>query len=703
MKKLPLLMLTMLTLPANAQSILKILTEHQNTLHTQPQTGTSSPTSTSRTAPDVKPSTEQTTSNTIRCESQDQTSLPLAYVTSLIQAENGQLNITHNQKTGSLTVSTEDMIGNCASMLQWTLKRPTIQGQPAYALEVKIKEGNECDESGCTYKVAKVENGSFQKFETMKFKPTLKGFEECIQKSGVIKNGKVDPKAIYNEPVNEKFDGLKESGKFYFLSNGPESKQVKPKYGKYEYINGCDHYEAAHPTIRSLLTYEDAERERLDAEAAKLKECKVEEYGKLAEFIEKYENYQSELGEVRDRLILEAAKKSAAAIESGKYKEEDLKVIEDFDRYVVQPKIKKAVEIYDEMIELEGDEQKAKREELVKVLQEIAALGRAPYFQAKHTQRLINDGQFDAAEKLNTAKLMIDNYQRLGAQEQNVRINPRVARDRVSESQRAFAQTLATEKEKYMYRTGQETGNAAYYKNKARLQRNAIEIRTRNFTNEIQLEYQRMQYGGYCYKYYRNTQKCLQDSMTRIQELQTIMTRENQRNQTEAERLEALAKEWEELEAQGRRYIAAQYGQEVPAEEPRREESREDSSLNPSPRREEQQPSNPYGMSTFQWTGGAQGTQQISPYQNNNMFMQQQNPYGMYQQQQPYLGQQSYQQSPYGYYGQQGMTTFNWNGGGMQQPQQQYGMYPQQQQMPYYNQPYQAYGNYNMYGGYRGF
>jgi hypothetical protein len=710
MKKIPVLVLSLLTLPAHAQSMLRILNQHQGTLQapsSQTSTGTTSST-TSRSVPEVKPSTEQTSSSSVRCESPDQTSMPLAYVTSLIQAENGQLEITHDQRSGKLAISSPDMIGNCSSMLEWTLKRPEIQGKKAYALEVKFKQGDECTESGCTYKIAKVEKGEFQKFETMTLRPTLKGFEECLQKSGVIKDGKVDAGAIYNHPVSEKFDGIKDSGKFYFLSNGPDSKQIKPRYGKFEYINGCDHYESAHPSINSLLSYEDAEKERLDAEAAKLKDCKVEEYGKLAEFIEKYEGYQSELGQVRDRLILEAAKKSAAAIDSGKYTEEDLKVIEDFDRYVVQPKVELARALYEEMLDLEGDAKKAVHDQLVKVLAEISALGKKPYFLSAHTIKLLNAGRFDEAEKLNNLKLTIEHHQRLGAKQDNVVITPGVAAQRINLAKASFAETLKTEKEKYEYKTGQVSGNAGRYRNLAQAHRNNIEVRTRNFTSEIQFEYERMQYGGYCYKYYRNTQKCLQDSMERIQELQMAMTNSNEYDKKKAEEFDQLANEWGQLEAQGRRYVAAQNGEAV-EEEPVKENSAPQDTLNPTPRREEQaqaaQPS-PY---TFQWNGGQQMPQQqaISPYQNNNMFMQQQNPYAY--QQQSYMGQQMYQQNPYMNIGMQGGgTTFNWTGGGYpqqgyqqpyQQPQQ-YGYYPQQQ-MPYYNQPYQAYGNYNLYGGIR--
>lgn len=702
MKKIPYLVLSLLTIPAYANSILNSLNQYQSKLgpHQSQSSGPATPsTSTTRTSTsDVKPSTEQTSSSTVRCESPDQTSLPLAYVTSLIQEKDAQLEVTHDQRSGKVTISAPDMIGNCSSMLEWTLKRPEIQGQKAYALEVKIKEGENCSEAGCSYKFAKVEKGDFKNFESMTFKPTLKGFEACLQKSGVIADGKVNPDAIYNHPVNEKFDGISDSGKFYFLSNGPESKQIKAKYGKYEFINGCDHYESAHPSIKSFLTYEDAERERLNAEAAKLKDCKVEEYGKLAEFIDKYESYQSELGDVRDRLILEAAKKTAAAIDSGKYTDEDLKVISDFDRYVVQPKVDKARALYEELLDLEGDARKEKQDELVKLLAEISALGKKPYFLTSHTLKLVNAGKFDEAEKLNNVKLNIEHHQRLGAKQDNVLITPGVASQRINIARAQFTESMKSEKERYEYRTGQTSGKADEYQSLAKGHRSNIQRRTQSFTSEIQLEYERMQYGGYCYKYYRNTQKCLQDSLLRIQELQQAMNQGNQYDEEKAASYEAQAKEWGELEAQGRRYVAAQNGEEV-APEPQvaSQPTATSPSTEPAPRAQEPQTNlNVYGYQM----GGQQAQQYyqqqpVTPYQNNNMFMQQ-NPYGSYYQQ-PYMGQQNYQGNNFGVYGQ---ASYNWNwnmNGGMGYQQQQQPYAYQAQQMPYYNQPYQAYGNYSYY------
>lgn len=735
MKKLPILMLSLMTLPAYAQSILSTLNSHQDSLKT-PETNSaggsgSGGSSNSSTGPDVKPSTETISSSSAKCEEADQTSLPLAYVTSLIQQKNAALDITHDPRSGSLTISSENMIGNCSSMLEWKLKQPEVMGKKSYAVEVNIKQGQECAADGCSYKVTKVENGEFKAHEVMKFKPTLKGFEECLQKSGVVVAGKVVASAIYPAPVKEKFSGLDHSGPLLFLSHGPSSPIVKAKYGKFEHIVGCDHYEAAHPQVKSLLTLADAEKERLDAEAAKLKECKVDEYGKLADFIEKYENYSSELGDIRDRLILEAAKKSALAIAEGKYTEDDLKVLADFERYMVNPKVEHAKFLYDEMIELEGDAKKAKQEELKAVLAQIAALNVKPYFTGLHTQKLIADGRFEEAEKLNSFKLVLENHQRLGAKQDNVVITPGVAAQRIAAAKATFAQSIVREKERYEIRTGQSSGKAQYNANLAARMRSNIQVRTQNYTAEIQLEYERIQQpNGYCYKYWRNAQKCIQETAERIQELQALALHYNKIDAERALEYDALAKDYGDLEAQGRRYIAAQNGEEVPADVPVVAEP-QDTTV-PGARPQDPQGNQP-GVYSFNFQGGGQQQQPgqmpyqqqaqytpqqyqypTSPYQNQNNF-QQQSPYGYQQQQQnPWMGQQAYGmqgQMGMGYQQQQGSYNFNYAGGGMQnqmgyQQQQPYGYqqqqspygYQQQQGAGYWNQPNQAYGQYSVYG-----
>lgn len=702
MKKLSIVMLSLMTIPSYAQSMLSSLSTYQETLKTdEAQAGTPG------SAVEVKPSSESISSSSTMCEENDQTSLPLAYVTSLIQKKNASLEIQSDPRVGRLSVSSEDMIGNCSSMLEWKLKKPEINGRKSYAIEVNIKQGQNCNDSGCSYKVAKAENGEFKEYTTMSFKPTLKGFEECLQKSGVIVDGKVVPGAIYPSPVKEKFSGLDQSAPIVFLSHGPSTPLIKAKYGKFQYISGCDYYETIHPEIEEFLTYDDAERIRLDKEANKLKDCKVDEYGKLSDFIERYENYSSELGQIRDRLIIEAAKKSAEAFNQGKYSEDDIKVMYDFEKYIVNPKIELAKALYEEMIDLEGDAMKAKQEELKIVLAQISALNQKPFFLPSHTQKLISDGRFEEAERLNSFRIVVDNYQRLGAKQDNVVITPELAEQRVASAKAIFARGLVVERERYEIRTGQVTGKSQDYAALASRMRRNIQVRTENYMAEIQLEAERIQQpNGYCFKYWRNAQKCIQETQERIQQLQAIALHYNKVDAERAAEYDAEAKSYGELEAQGRRYVAAQSGEE---EAPAPAEAPVDTTV-PTPRTAETPP----GVYNFNYQGGQQQQpfyqqgqmmpqqQQfpVNPYQNQNIFQSQQNPW--MQQQNPWLGQQGYGMQMGSQ--QQGNYGFNWNAGvqgqfGYQQQPQNPWM-QRQQGMNYWNQPNQAYNQYSMYGGY---
>lgn len=555
MKNSFLIVLAMAAAPLYAQSMLGSLTEYQGSL---------TPETPNREAnPPVRSEGESTSETNGRCEENDQTSMPLAYVTSLIQETNPKLDINFNPRTAKVSVGANSMISNCSSMVEWKLKEQEIQGQKSYVVEAKFREGENCSEGKCSYKVAKVSNGEFQKYEELSFPPTLKGFEACLQASGVISNGKVDKKAIYAAPMKETFSNVSQTGKLLFVSHGPQSAMVKAKYGSFELINRCDHYEAIHPDIKQLLSYEDETRLRLDEEASKLKDCGVDEYDKLIGFIEKYEEYDDVLGQVRDKLILEAVKKSAQNIEEGKYTEDDLKVVTDFEKFIVNPRIEQATRLYHQMESLEGDAKRAKQEELKVVLAELKNLNSKPYFQAVHTSKLLKDGKFDEAQKVNGIKVALDTYRRLGSKQSNVLVTPDIAMVSVVRANDDFAKASIIEQERYQVRTGQITGQSNYYVNLSKKLENSIKVRSENFKAEMQEEYGRVQQGGYCYAYFRNTQKCIEDSLERIQQLQNLL---NHYNKIDAERIAEYnekAQDYKKLEDEGRRYVAAQNGEEV--------------------------------------------------------------------------------------------------------------------------------------------
>lgn len=698
MKKLSILMLTIVAFPSYGQSLMSTFSQYQSSLKAQASPGTpgSNPS-------EVKPSSQVESSSVKKCVGEnDQTSMPLNYLTSLLLEQDAKLDLLHDPRAGTLTVTAPDMVGNCSSMLEWNMKRPPIQDKKAYALEVTFKKGVNCDDTGCEYEYARVEKGVFKQNEKQKFKPTLAGFEECMKKSGVIVDGKVVPESIYPLPVKERFTKVEESGQVLFLSHGPQTSLIKAKYGKFEYQDGCDYYEAAHPDIKSLLTYEDAERIRLQAEADKLKECKLDEYSKLVTFIEQHRDFADQLITKLNGDLAQIAKKSAENIEKGKYTDEDLKIIADFERYVVKPKVDEAIALYEQMEELEGDAKKAKQEELKKVLADLTAYRNKPYFVALHVNKLLADAKFEEAKTLNGLLLTLDSYKNLGSKQNNVVITPDVAKMKVIEGNRLFAEAVAEKMEEYEFKTGQQTGKADGYARLAKTLRKNIETRTKNY-NQANMEEAAtfMTPNGHCNKYWVNAQKCRAAAEETIKDNLAKLEFFNGVDAKRAAEYEALAKKWGDLEAEGRRYVAKQNGEEAPVEEPKKEEpedtttpSRTDPGIYTFDFNQQQQGQqgqmNPQMLAQYQQQmqmqqqGQAQMTPGMyqyptNPFAQNNMF-QQQNPFGY--QQQSFLGQQAY---PYNGMQAQGGYQFAWGGGAQQQ---QYGQYPQQQ-MPFGQYPLQ--------------
>lgn len=714
MKMFAAVLLSILTIPAQAQRLLGGLETHQKEI-TPKSTPNSDP-----SKPDIKIEPVGKTKTAGQCTEQDQTSLPLSYITSLIMEKDGKLEISHDARSGKLSVSSPDMISNCSSMIELVPNARVVDGRRVYSLEAKIKKTDDCSpEEGCSYDVARVEKNQFKKFEKMKFKPTLVGFEECLEKSGVVTDGKVVEDAIYPSTIDEKFEGYKESGELLFMSHGPASKIVKAKYDKFVEIDKCDHYEKILPNGLTLQSLEDSERERILSEKAKIRECG--EYEKIADFIEKYQGYSDDLNVIRDQLILDAVKKSAKAIQEGKYSEEDLKAISDFEKYIVQPKTDLAALLYQEAQGLEGDEKTARLTQMKAILGELASYTQAPFVTAALVQKLEDNGRFEDAARANGIRALIVSHARLGAKENGVIITPDVAKLRAASLKQAYATELEDVKEKYEIRTGQTSGQAqAYAQLASRMQQN-IQIRTRNFTQEISEEYARVQQpNGYCYRSpFRNVQRCIQRSMERIQELQAQMQHFNKVDAERAVEYQTKAQEYAKLEKEGRAYVARQNGEEVPTEAP------VDNTM-PQSRTEE-------GY-TFDFQGqGQQWQPQYNPYQPQGLQQFAGNPYqqqgqpGMYnpyqQHGQGQMGQQLYGQfnfgaqyggagqQQYGYYNQsfnpyqqQGQPQYNpyqQSMFGMNQPPQQqfnpYQQYSQPQQQGYWSNPYQAYAGYSMY------
>ncbi|HXH32002.1 MAG TPA: hypothetical protein VNJ01_14425 [Bacteriovoracaceae bacterium] len=722
MKKLSFAVLVFGATPVFGQDMfLQALTENQTT---------SSAITASTSVLPAAASTSVSTSTTNGVCTKDQSSLPLNVLMSLMQDKNAALDVVHNGRMNTLSISSPKMTGNCAAMINLEMKRTERGDKTDYAVEAKFKPtAMVCADAGCSYEIWKYEAGKFQAV-TKIFKPTLDGFKECLKESGVMvedpatKKLKVNGSAIRYTDLQGNFNDVDKSGDLSFVSQGSESLGIGVKYKKLRSEN-CEQHESIHPNVSKLVSGRDAENERLRIEADKLTDCK--EYSTVAEFISRYEDYEKSLGDVRDKLIYEAAKKSAKAIvPTGKYTEEDLKVMADFDKYILRPKIDQAIALYDSLGNLEGEELKAREKELNTLLATIGTLRQKPFFTDLHVKKLVADGNFDDAQAAQSMIVMAEVHQKLGKKEKGVLVTPELAMDRVIASRRQFSEALTVEKERYEVRTGQVEGKSNFYIEEGNQIRDDIALRTKNYTELIQSEYARMQPpNGYCHAYFRNKQKCIQETSEEIQRLYAELQADNKFDQALVADYDKKASEYGKLEEQGRRHVATQNGEEVeaaPTATARRTSpsarATDDSVYNFNYTQTGAQ-QNPQAYQQAQQPQFPQGGQQYNPYMYQQQQQQQQpyqsyNPYGY---QQPFMGQQSF--GGQGYMGaqggmpfngqypqpqQQGGYNFNWGAGGQQQPYpQQQGMpYQQQQQqqqqgMPYWQQPTQAYGQYSMF------
>lgn len=665
MKMFVAVLLSALTLPGHAQRLLDALEKNQSEISPKPNSASGS-----ATEPQVKVEPVSKTKTAGECKEPDQTSIPLRYLTSLIQEKGGSIEVSHDPRSGKISITSPEMITNCSSMIEWTPNARVVDGRKIYSIEAKIKKADECDEAGCTYEIAKVEKGQFKQFEKVKVKPTLSGFEDCLEKSGVMTGGKLVKDAIYPGSVSEKFDGFKESGELLFVSHGPMSKMIKAKHDKFVEVDKCDHYEKVTAAGIYLKSAEDEESERLAAEKAEIAKCG--EYDKISDFMERYQGYADDLNSIRDNLIIEAVKKASKNILSGKYSEEDLKALADFEKYIVQPKINLVNVLYAEAQGLEGPEKAARMTQIKAVMAQLASYMQKPMLTSQVVQKLEANGDFDGAAQTNGMRALIVSHARLGAKEGNVIITPAVAKERTDKLVAAYAKELAKKKEIYEVRTGQVTGKSKENLDKARRSQQYIQIRTQNFSQSIAEEYARIQQpNGYCYRSpFRNVQNCVQRSLAEIQRLQQEMIHFNQVDAKNGADYLQQAEMYSKLEKEGERYIARENGEDVGEEE--------DAHTSPTSNNQGYN----FDFSNYTQQVQQQALQQSMQPQQGNMF--QQNPY----QQNPY------QQNPYGQQNQMGNQMwgqFNFSAGN------QYG-YNNQQQGSFIQNPY---GQQNQFGPYQ--
>ena len=110
MKKSYLMLFLLMSQQLSASSTLGSLTEFQGSYEDKPE-GRADASS------QVRNKSESSSEENGRCEENDQTSMPLAFATSLIIGKNPKFDVDYSPRTAKLSVGAGSMISNCSSMM----------------------------------------------------------------------------------------------------------------------------------------------------------------------------------------------------------------------------------------------------------------------------------------------------------------------------------------------------------------------------------------------------------------------------------------------------------------------------------------------------------------------------------------------------------------------------------------------------------
>lgn len=597
-----------------------------------------------------------------------QKSLPLKVIAGLIQKEPRALDIVHDAKSGKLSISSPPMIANCNDLIEWKVAQTSLNGENAYSVEARIKEGGNCKDGKCTYKMWSKESAESSSFKPVEksFAPNFSGFKACLVESGVVKKGSAEAvkDAMYLGKVDVKANGIKDTGKVVFVSEGPDSSQIGGMYGDFDVVSDCRHYEEVAEEPVTLLSHAELQRRERDRQAEELKECTVNDYHKIADFLEAYEQDYAFLRPILNELLEQAAQESAKRIAEGKDTPADFEVLKDFQEIVVGPLTDLADRLYEEAEDLDGEEQARKLAQLQDVLKQLKTYSEEPFFNQALTDKLVKDGRFDSAKQMNSLRLVLLAYQKLGTKVDGRTMSPDAVINMIGKMEDDYSVALEDEEERYLIRTGQDFSNTQILNERLRAAQILLQRRIAFQQSEIDDAQRRITKS--CPLFWSHAQACQQKEMQRIQDAQRKIQLAQLDYQDAVKEITPELEKYRALENEGREYLKAN-GQEAPAEVAATPETQDPNvytmNFNQNPGLQ-----NPM-MGQMPQQQPYMGSSMMNPYMmqgQQGMFMGQ-NPYMMQGYQQPFMGQ-------FGAYGQFGMQSGMGNQYGMMNPLGQYGM-----------------------------
>jgi hypothetical protein len=542
----------------------------------------------------------------VSCSDKDQNSLPLRFVMGLLRQKGAKLKPFHDASTSTLMINGGNMIGNCNSMLEYTISEPG-DGLP-YVFQVKIKG---CGKDECEYNVKTAEDGVPKDIdEPIKVEPNMNGFIKCLELTGVFKDGKIQSSKIALAEFKAVKQGVNQSADLWFASHGP---YVDPKNGVFGDGGnkkpgvGCFYFEDIQKDGYKIYSKSDREINRKKDEFQSL--CKSKNYklidSKIGEFKEiKY--LQNILTEVRDQLLLDKVKEVANDINTMKdYSSLDAaeirQVLEDFDSYIIQPKRDELFGVYSQgKIQKKGlyhrifdEKDKDKKAELItefmKKLHELNKYKNKPYLSLKMLENMesfkkqapIDDEDWYMAnlslnKSMNTILAFSAPYKDM-LKRYKTRPNHKFSKfpgisfiktqKAIDDAQGKYARDL-TQKRKL-------AEDSDYYKSKD-LKGQAANLKATNDRNIANLkrgiaDVEQEMYEDCCYirrqgtfdpmcmqkKYYKNHQKCAAELEEDIKFMTEKVKKLNAANDKLAAQLEKEASSWEGVEKKRDKYYTS--------------------------------------------------------------------------------------------------------------------------------------------------
>ena len=355
-------------------------------------------------APVVSAPTDSSQSAPRACEIKEQTFLPLSFLQKFTQKKPFLVRVKSptSSRSGEITVDMGNMVSNCNSMISfaWGIG----EGQD-HTFGTKIqKPAGDCKEINgklkCKYEIDFAKDGIKTSSEEHWFEPNFSGFKQCLAKTGIFKNGGLDPSAAALAPVKATKRGFQSSGDVLYYCKGPEcNRDQNGRRTVPSKVEGavCQHFQDIIPGGKTFLSRQDLKNKRIKKKFEIA--CASGDYKLIESFLPEFSEFASMkaiLLQVRNKLIAEEIKNLKNQLkESDSYEDFDaneyLALIKDYYLKVVVPKRKEIEELVKLVATAKDENVKKERQKILnQKVKELIELIRDPYLSMSDFNKMVD-------------------------------------------------------------------------------------------------------------------------------------------------------------------------------------------------------------------------------------------------------------------------------------------------------------------------